>query len=81
VEVSKGEKILTEREELIVKRFREIGGAKLPDKKPGQKIYRTSKMTTQAIYTMLAGRATEAGLRNFSPHDMRRTFILKMKYP
>jgi len=81
VEVSKGEQLLTQREELIVKRFREIGGAKLPDKKSGQKIYRTIKMTTQAIYDMLASRATEAGLRNFSPHDMRRTFILKTKQP
>jgi integrase/recombinase XerD len=81
VEVSKGETLLTQREELVVKRFREIGGAKLPDKKSGQKIYRTSKMTTQAIYNMLARRATEAGLRNFSPHDMRRTFILKTKQP
>ncbi len=81
VEVSKGEKILTEREELIVKRFGEIGSAKLPNKKPGQKIYRTSKMTTQAIYNMLTRRATEAGLRNFSPHDMRRTLILKTKQP
>jgi integrase/recombinase XerD len=81
VEVSKGETLLTQREELIVKRFRGIGGAKLPDKKTGQKIYRTSKMTTQAIYNMLARRATEAGLRNFSPHDMRRTFTLKTKQP
>jgi integrase/recombinase XerD len=81
VEVSKGEQLLTQREELIVKRFGEIGGAKLPPQKPGQKIYRTSKMTTQAIYNMLARRATEAGLRIFSPHDMRRTFILKTKQP
>jgi integrase len=81
VEVSKGEQLLTQREELIVKRFREFGGAKLPHKKPGQKIYPTSKMTTQAIYDMLARRGTEAGLRNFSPHDMRRAFILKTKQP
>jgi site-specific recombinase XerD len=81
VEVSKGKKVLTQREELIVKRFSEIGGAKLLDKKPGQKIYRTSKMTTQAIYSMLARRATDAGLRNFSPHDLRRTFILKTEQP
>ena len=79
VDVSKGEKLLTQREELVVKRFSEMGGAKLPDKKSGQKIYRTSKMTTQAIYNMLARRATETGLRNFSPHDRRRTFILKKK--
>jgi site-specific recombinase XerD len=81
VEVSKGEKVLSEREELIVKRFSEIGGAKLRDKKTGQKIYRTSKMTTQAIYNMLASRAMEAGIRNFSPHDMRRKFIINTKQP
>jgi site-specific recombinase XerD len=81
VEVSKGEKVLTQHEELIIARFSEIGGAKLHSKKPEQKIYRTSKMTTQAIYTMLARRATEAGLKNFSPHDMGRTFILKTKQP
>jgi len=79
VEVSKGEEVLTQREELIVQRLSEIGGANLLHKKPEQKIYRTSKMTTQAIYNMLARRATEAGLRNFSPQDMRRTFILKTK--
>jgi site-specific recombinase XerD len=79
VEVSKGEKLLTQHEELIVTRFSEIAGGKLRNKKPEQKIYRTSKMTTQAIYTMLVRRATEAGLRNFSPHDMRRTYILKTK--
>jgi integrase/recombinase XerD len=81
VEVSKGEQLLTQREELIVQRFGEIDGAKLPHKKIGQTIYRTSKITTQAIYNMLARRATEAGLRNFSPHDMRRTFVLKTKQP
>ncbi len=36
----------------------------------------TSKpMTSQAIYNMLAKRAEEAGIKSFSPHDMRRTFI------
>jgi len=79
VEVSKGEKILTQREEMIIQRFGEICGEKTPNKKAGQKVYRSSTMTTQAIYNMLAKRGREAGLRNFSPHDMRRTFILKIK--
>ena len=36
----------------------------------------TSKpLTAQAIYNMLHKRGLEAGLRSFSPHDMRRTFI------
>jgi site-specific recombinase XerD len=35
----------------------------------------TNTLTPQAIYNMLAKRASEAGLQNFSPHDLRRTFI------
>lgn len=35
----------------------------------------TQTLSPQAIYDMLARRATEAGIRNFSPHDLRRTFI------
>jgi len=81
VEVSKGEKVLTQREEMIIKRFGKICGERVPDKKVRQKIYRGSPMTTQAVYNMLARRATEAGIRNFSPHDMRKTFILKTNKP
>lgn len=33
------------------------------------------RMTNQAIYNMLAKRAELAGVRKFSPHDMRRTFV------
>ncbi len=33
------------------------------------------RMSGQAIYDMLRKRAAEAGVRDFSPHDMRRTFI------
>lgn len=33
------------------------------------------RMTTQAIYNMLARRADLAGVRKFSPHDLRRTFV------
>ena len=33
------------------------------------------RMTTQAIYNMLDKRGKEAGVSDFSPHDMRRTFV------
>jgi len=33
------------------------------------------RMTTQAVYNMLAKRAAEASVKDFSPHDMRRTFV------
>lgn len=36
---------------------------------------RDGRLTTQAIYNMLKKRATEAGVDDFSPHDMRRTFV------
>lgn len=32
-------------------------------------------MTSQAIYNILAKRGREANVKNFSPHDLRRTFI------
>lgn len=32
-------------------------------------------MTPKTIYKMLAKRASEAGVKTFSPHDMRRTFV------
>lgn len=32
-------------------------------------------MTTQAIYNMLKKRAGQAGIGDFSPHDLRRTFV------
>ena len=32
-------------------------------------------MTPKTIYSMLAKRASEAGVKSFSPHDMRRTFV------
>lgn len=34
-----------------------------------------SRMTPQAIYKMLRKRAAEANVKQFSPHDMRRTFV------
>jgi integrase/recombinase XerD len=32
-------------------------------------------MTNQAIYNLLAKRAEQAGVKHFSPHDLRRTFV------
>jgi site-specific recombinase XerD len=75
VEVNKGGKILIERESMVVKPFRKIGGVDVPNKKAGQTIYRGGALTSQAIYNMLAKRAREAGIKSLSPHDVRRTFI------
>ena len=75
VEVNKGGKVLIEREEMVVKPFRKIRGVEVPNKKAGMTIYRGGAMTSQAIYNMLFKRAQEAGIKNFTPHDMRRTFI------
>lgn len=33
------------------------------------------RLTTQAIFHILRKRGDEAGLRDFSPHDLRRTFV------
>jgi len=33
------------------------------------------RLSTSAIYLALRKRATRAGVRPFSPHDLRRTFI------
>lgn len=75
VEVNKGGKVLIERESMVVKPFRKIRGVDVPNKKAGQTIYRGGAITSQAIYNMLAKRAQKAGIKNFSPHDLRRTFI------
>ena len=75
VEVNKGGKVLTQREEMVVKPTRKIQGVEIPNKKAGMTIYRGGALTSQAIYNMLAKRAREAGIKNFSPHDVRRTFI------
>jgi site-specific recombinase XerD len=75
VEVNKGGKVLTQREEMIVKPFRKIQGVEVPNKKAGMTIYRGGAMTSQAVYNLLFKRAQEARIKNFSPHDLRRTFI------
>ena len=75
VEVNKGGKVLIERESMIVKPFKKIGGMDVPNKKAGQTIFRGGALTSQAIYNMLDKRAQQADIKNFSPHDLRRTFI------
>lgn len=75
VEVNKGGKVLVERQSMVVKPFRKIRGLEVPNKKAGQTIYRGGALTSQAIYNMVAKRAQDAGIKNFSPHDVRRTFI------
>lgn len=40
----------------------------------GKRVVRR-KMTDQAVLYLLQKRATEAGIKSFSPHDCRRTFI------
>lgn len=44
-----------------------------PINKAGELQQRT--MTNQAIYNLLAKRAAQAGVKDFSPHDLRRTFV------
>jgi integrase len=41
----------------------------------GDKIRLGKQLSPQAIYGMLAKRAENAKVRDFSPHDLRRTFI------
>lgn len=36
------------------------------------------RMTDQAVYAMLEKRAKQAGVSDFSPHDMRRTFVSEL---
>lgn len=51
----------------------EPGPLFVPINKGGRLIMR--RMTDQAIWGLLAKRAEEAGVREFSPHDLRRTFV------
>lgn len=41
----------------------------------GGKLDTSKPITSQAVYNMLAKRAKEAKVKDFSPHDMRRTFV------
>ncbi len=51
----------------------------LPINKGGTIIYERrgvpARMTDQAVYAMLKKRASQASVKEFSPHDLRRTFI------
>ena len=60
--------------ELILS-HRKIRRVEMPNKKTGMTTYRGDAMTSQAIYDMLAKRAQEAGIKNVSPGNMRRSFI------
>jgi len=51
-----------------------IGGLFVPINKGGR-ITSYGRMTSKAIYNMLQKRADEAGVKHFSPHDLRRTFV------
>ena len=75
VEVNKGGKVLIQRESMMVKLFRKIRGVNVPNKKAGQTIFRGGALTSQAVYNMLNKRARQASVKNFSPQDLRRTFI------
>ncbi len=51
----------------------EPGPLFLPIRKDGD--LESRRMTTQAVYNLLRKRAAQAGVRDFSPHDLRRTFV------
>jgi len=53
-----------------------IGPLFIPIDKGGTMFLR--RMTSQAIYNMLNRRIEQAGIKDFSPHDLRRTFISNM---
>jgi site-specific recombinase XerD len=54
-------------------RGEESGALFVPVNKSG--VLGNARLTSQAIYNMLQKRASEAGVKPFSPHDMRRTFV------
>ena len=49
------------------------GALFVPVNKAGRVTVR--RMTSQAVWNLLSKRATAAGVREFSPHDLRRTFV------
>ncbi|MEE8583762.1 MAG: tyrosine-type recombinase/integrase, partial [Acidobacteriota bacterium] len=51
----------------------EPGPLLLPIRKGGA--IQSGRMSTQAVYEILRSRARKAGVKQFSPHDLRRTFV------
>ena len=41
----------------------------------GGKVQHERRMTPQAVYNILSRRGDSAGVKHFSPHDLRRTFV------
>ena len=37
--------------------------------------FRNKRLSDQAVYNMLVKRRRQSGIKSFSPHDMRRTFV------
>lgn len=58
-------------------RGNEAGPLFVPVNKGGN-IQSGHRMTTQAVYNILTKRADEAGVKDFSPHDFRRTFASEL---
>ena len=52
-----------------------VGSALFVAINKGGKLDTSKGINSQAIYNMLAKRAQDARIKNFSPHDMRRTFV------
>lgn len=44
----------------------------------GGNVMRGHRLTPQAIYHLLRNRAQRAGVKSFTPHDLRRTFVSKL---
>jgi integrase/recombinase XerD len=60
-------------EDWLVERGSDPGALFNPVLKSGRIAYR--RMSDQAVYNLLVKRAQEAGVKGFSPHDFRRTFV------
>jgi len=48
----------------------------LPTRKGGR--LESRRMTAQAVYNILKGRAVKASIADFSPHDLRRSFVSEL---
>jgi integrase/recombinase XerD len=51
------------------------GSALFVEVNKSDRVISSNSLTPQAIWKMLAKRASQAGVKHFSPHDMRRTFV------